>query len=323
MHEVAEGRDPAAAKQAAKERAANPAKDTLRGVCAQYFAHRVAKELRTAYERERIITRLVYTSPLANRPIDTITRRDLIQLLDRIEENNGQRSADHVLAILRRVFRWHALRSDSFNSPIVPGLSRYKYSNHARARTLSNYELRAVWAAAAECGIYGAMLKFILLTSARREEAAGMTRDEVDSDGLWELPGARNKTNRPLVRPLSGAALAILDTLPRVDGCLYVFSLDGEHGFSGFSRWKRTIDAKCGVKNWTVHDLRRTSRSLMSRAGVDPNHAERVLGHVIGGIAGIYDRHEYAREKRHALEALAAQIDRIVNPQANVVALRG
>ena len=72
-------------------------------------------------------------------------------------------------------------------------------------------------------------------------------------------------------------------------------------------------------ERWTNHDLRRTARSLMSRAGVLPNHAERALGHVIGGVQGIYDRYEYAAEKRQAFEALAAQVDRILNPQDNVI----
>jgi integrase len=90
---------------------------------------------------------------------------------------------------------------------------------------------------------------------------------------------------------------------------------------SGFSKFKHKFDEACGVADWTLHDLRRTARSLMSRAGVAPDHAERCLGHVIGGVRGTYDRHEYAEEKRKAFEALAGQIDRIVNPRENVVAI--
>jgi integrase len=323
MHEVAEGRDPAAAKKQAKERAANTARDALRSVCAQYFQHKVAKELRTAYERERIITRLVYTSPLASRPIDAITRRDLIGLLDLIEENNGKRSADMVLSIMRRIFRWHALRSDTFNSPIVPGMARYEYAKHARERTLTDDELRAVWRVTGEIGVYGAMLKFLLLTTARLREAARVTWDEIGADDTWNLPASRSKTGKALVRPLSRATLNLLATLPRLNDCPFVFSLDGKHAFSGFSRWKKKLDDACGVKNWCVHDLRRTARSLLSRAGVNSDHAERVLGHVIGGIRATYDRHAWYNEKKQALEALATQIHRIVDPQPNVVALRG
>ena len=76
------------------------------------------------------------------------------------------------------------------------------------------------------------------------------------------------------------------------------------------------------MTGWTLHDLRRTARSLMSRAGVNADHAERCLGHVIAGVRGTYDRHEYHAEKQHAFEALAALIERIVNPpEGNVSAL--
>ena len=77
------------------------------------------------------------------------------------------------------------------------------------------------------------------------------------------------------------------------------------------------------MPHWTLHDLRRTARSLMSRAGVRPDIAERVLGHAIAGVAGVYDRHSYADEKRAALEKLAGLVERIVNPVANVIAMRG
>jgi integrase len=88
---------------------------------------------------------------------------------------------------------------------------------------------------------------------------------------------------------------------------------------------KKTLDQRCGVRGWRLHDLRRTSRSLLSRAGVNADHAERCLGHVIRGVRGVYDKHEYFEEKRHAYEALATLIDNITNPQpdAKVIPLRG
>jgi integrase len=86
---------------------------------------------------------------------------------------------------------------------------------------------------------------------------------------------------------------------------------------------KSKLDAASGVTDWTLHDLRRTARSLMSRAGVPSDHAERCLGHVIGGVRGTYDRHEYHSEKEQAYEALAGIIERIVSgTQAGVVQLR-
>jgi integrase len=70
-----------------------------------------------------------------------------------------------------------------------------------------------------------------------------------------------------------------------------------------------------------LHDLRRTARSLLSRAGVAADIAERCLGHVIPGVRGVYDRHKYRAEMLGAFEALAGQIDLIISPTENVVQL--
>ncbi len=139
------------------------------------------------------------------------------------------------------------------------------------------------------------------------------------TNGDWTLPAARNKTAQDFVRPLSGAAQTVLDPLPRRG--TWVFTRSGTAALGGFSLLKTDFDNACAVNGWTLHDLRRTARSLMSRAGVPSDHAERCLGHVIGGVRGVYDRFEYLEEKRLAFEALASLIARIVDPQPNVVAI--
>jgi integrase len=99
-------------------------------------------------------------------------------------------------------------------------------------------------------------------------------------------------------------------------------SIDGAKPIGGFSKLKARLDVACGVSDWTLHDLRRTARSLLSRAGVASDIAEICLGHVLAGVRGTYDRHEYHAEKKRAFEALAAQVARIVDPSDNVVTLR-
>jgi hypothetical protein len=91
---------------------------------------------------------------------------------------------------------------------------------------------------------------------------------------------------------------------------------------NGFSRAKRQFDKACGVDEWTLHDLRRCARSLMSRCGVLSEHAERTLGHALPGVQGIYNRYEFFAEKSDALARLAALIDSIVNPRDNVTPLQ-
>jgi integrase len=225
---------------------------------------------------------------------------------------------------------WHASRDDDFLSPIRRGMGRVKSSEQARDRVLSDDELRAIWRAAESApGPHGHHVRFLLLTATRRDEAARMRRDEI-SNGDWLIPAERMKGKREHVVPLSPAARAIIDGMPQLGP--YIFTTGGKTPIGGFSKFKAEFDAKVLAElrkqdpkakappNWTLHDLRRTARSLMSRAGINADIAERCLAHIIGGVRGTYDRHAYRDEKARAFEALAAQVERIVSPPADNVA---
>jgi integrase len=315
---VAKGQDPLLEQR----KAAAAATNTLKAVAEEYFA-REGGRLRTTDERRRTFERLIFPK-LGARQIDSIRRSDIVRLLDKIEDESGAPMADHALAYLRRLMSWHAGRSDEFRSPIVRGMARTSPKERVRQRILSDDELRAVWKAAEDSGsVFARLVQFILLTATRRNEAARLGREEL-SGNEWIIPAARYKGRQDMLVPLTPAALAVLAKVPvlnrRAKG--FVFTTDGDRPLGGFSKFKRDFDKRCGVKGWTLHDLRRTARSLMSRAGVPPDHAERALGHVLPGMRGVYDVHEYRDEKRRAFEALAGQIERILNPQDNVVPLR-
>jgi len=315
LGEVAHDRDPLGERRAARARV----EDTFQAIAESFFA-REGKKLRTAEDRRQAMARLVYPA-MGARPIADIRRSDIVRLLDHIEDKNGPVMADLTLAYIRRVMNWHASRSDEFRSPIVRGMARTSAKERARARILNDDELKAVWKAAeATAGPWGAFIKFLLLTAARRCEASNMTWDELEG-GVWLLPAARNKVKQDLARPLSGAAQKLVRGLPKIGR--HVFTFNGRKPLGGFVLPKARLDAASGVKGWTLHDLRRTARSLLSRAGIAPDVAEMCLGHVLVGVRGTYDRHAYHDEKKHAFEALAAQIARIVDPQDNVLVLRG
>jgi len=302
LGKVAKGHDPLAEKRKAEAAAEN----TLQSVCENYFA-REGKKLRTLHERQKILRRLVYPK-LGARQIDDIRKSEIVRLLDKIEDDNGAVMADHTLAYLRKVLNWEAARNDVFKSPIVRGMARTKPKDHARNRILSDDELRRVWQAAGDMkNAFGPFVRFTLLTTARRDEAANMRRSELDGD-LWVIPAKRYKGKHDHAVPLSKAARAILQGVPAINGGDLVFTHDGERAIGGFSKFKHRLDQMSGVKGWTLHDLRRTARSLMSRAGVPSDHAERCLGHVINGVRGVYDRHEYQAEKAAAFEKLAEQV---------------
>jgi integrase len=316
LGEVARDRDPLQERRKAAART----EDSFQKIAENYLA-REGKTLRTVGQRRAMLERLVY-GRFGGRHIDDIRRSDIVKLLDEIEDTNGPVMADRTLATIRKIMNWHASRSDEFRTPIVRGMARTKGRERARARILTDDELRAIWKAADTTpGPFGPFVQFLLLTAARRAEGAEVTRAEIE--GLdWTLPEARNKVKVDLVRPLSPPAQGVLAKLPRIGKAGYIFTTDGRGGLGGFSKFKRKLDEAAGVRGWTLHDLRRTARSLMSRAGVPSDHAERCLGHVIGGVRGVYDRHEFHAEKKRAYEALAAQIERIVNPQPNVIPLR-
>lgn len=312
---IGRGRNPLKELQASKSAAEN----SLKSVCEEYLK-RAAKNLRSHDQIKASLERLVYPK-LGARPIDSILRSEIVKLLDKIADERGPVMADRVLAYVRKVMNWHASRSDDFRSPIVRGMARTKPGELERDRILTDDELRAVWKAAKGFeGPFGYFVRFVLLTATRRNEAADMTDAELSGDD-WIIPGSRYKNKLDHLIPLSQAARDLLKEIPRIKGVSYIFTT-GRGAIGGFSKFKKDFDKACGVADWTIHDLRRTARSLMSRAGVPADHAERALGHVIGGVRGTYDRHAYYDEKKRAFEALALQIDRILNPKDNVIPMR-
>jgi integrase len=306
LGEVARGRDPVVERR----RVSEASKNTLRAVCERYLVREGGK-LRTTAKRQANLERLVYPA-LGDRQIDDVKRSDINALLDDIEDQRGAAMADQILATLRRICNWHAIRDDQFRTPFVRGMARRKPEERERSRTLSDDELKRVWRTAEGYPApWGQFVRFLLLTACRRTEASAMTWDELQGD-LWVVPAARYKTGSKVTLPLSNAARKILESIPRINNCEYVFTTDGQRAISGFSTFKLKFDIACGVKDWRIHDLRRSARSLLSRAGVNSDIAERCLGHTIGGIRGTYDKHHYIPEMRAAFEALAAEIDAVL-----------
>jgi integrase len=310
------GADPTAGKRQrhAARRAAEA--DTLQAV-AEEFLRRAGAKLRTLGQRASDLG--LFYGALGRLPVDQIRRGQYTRVLDRIADERGPVRADRALAALKRLLSWHAERSD-FISPLGRGGRRVSPKDLARSNVLSDDELRRIWTTAETYpSPFGAYLRFTLLTATRRGESAGLRRSELSDDGrTWIIPGARYKSGRDTLIPLSKAAQKIVAAQPVLGGDC-VFSADGTRALGGFDQRKRDFDKVSGVNNYRLHDLRRTARTLLSRAGIPTDIAERVLGHSMSAIRQTYDRHEYEAEKRRAFEALATQIERIVRgPEAKV-----
>jgi integrase len=326
------GLDPAARRTA--ERDAHAARltaqtVTVRQVAEDFVTRYAMKQNRSWRETQRILNRHL-VSGFGDRSIHTITRREINELLDEVEDTSGAPMATAALAQIRKLFNWYATRDGEFNTPIVRGMARTNPRKLARDRVLSDIEIRVLWRALdASPAPYRQLVRFLLLTAQRREEAARAQQSEFVGDS-WTIPAARYKTGIPQVVPLTPEARRQIDELADVHALgPHVFSSSGRKPFSGFSKAKRQLDdrieallieergappeaGKRLMPPWRLHDLRRTAKTLMVRAGVRPDISERVLGHVIGGVEGTYDRHDYLTERRAALQTLAQEIERLI-----------
>jgi integrase len=291
------------------------------------FTKRHSGKLRSADQVKHALD--TYVRPaIGEMSIYDVRRRDIVKMLDKVADQAGPVMADRTLAHLRKALNWQAVRDDEFASPIVRGMARTKPKERARDRVLDDNEIREVWKALETANVpacYPAFIKSLLLCATRRNESAHMNAAEIDGD-LWTIPAARYKGNHDHVVPLTKQARALMGDNPKG----FIFSTtDGKRPFSGFSKAKADLDkeiakirkaaARGKMARWTLHDLRRTGRTLMSRAGVPDDHAERAIGHVIGGVRETYDRWSYINEKRQAFESLAGLVDRILDPKSNVV----
>jgi integrase len=277
-------------------------------VADNWLARVVDKERhRTGGETRRIIGKYIVPH-IGDRVFAELRRSEIARLLDLIEDQHGARTADRTLATLRSIANWIQSRDDDYVSPFVRGMRRS--TNGARDRILSDDEIRKFWQATRSTGT-GAALRLLLLTGQRRAKVLEMRWKDIGIDGTWSIPTAPREKGNPGTLKLPKVALDLIRKQPHLSERIFDFH-------------KTTLEAaKAAIGDWHIHDLRRTARSLMSRAGVQSEHAERVLGHAIGGVEGVYDRHRYDNEKTRALEKLAALIQRIANPPAqNVVALQ-
>jgi len=328
LRRVAVGDDPAAEKQDTKR---ITVADSVEHVIADYIGRHVRQQ-RTARETERILKREVEAA-WKGRRIQDIAKRDVISLIDAIEQRGAPIMARRTFAIVRAMFGWCVDKDILSASPCTglkpPGQPRF------RDRVLTDVELTRVWRAADIIGSpYGPEIKLLILTGCRRAEIAELRWSEVDVEGrMIRLPRERCKNDTAHDVPLSDQALTMLASIPRGKSELVFPSANGRTSTAKFSKAKSCLDAAIAkdgggvMPAWVVHDLRRTVASGLARLGINLPVIERCLNHRSGsfaGIVGVYQRHSFAREKRAALEAWARFVTALVENRApdNVVGLR-
>lgn len=337
---VADGRDPAAER--AEREARRPAEmDLVPAVLDDFIKRHVKRENRESTQRNVVAFIDNYIRPKwKTRDIKTITKRDVVDLLDDIADGGAPESAARVRAILSKLFNWCIDRDIVSASPVPRGSTARQGAS--RERVLTEEEIRLLWLGCDKAGWpFGPLVKLLLLTAQRRNEVAHAEHREftlTGNDQHWVIPAERSKNGQEHAVPLSALVLEIIEGLPKV-GEKYLLSTTGETPVSGFSRAKKIIDAEMlalakkeavdrgedpdevKLAPWTLHDLRRTAASGMARLGFPVHVVEAVLNHKSGtikGVAAVYNRYDYADEKRRALAAWASLIVSIVSSEAPI-----
>jgi integrase len=309
------GEDPASDRADARLQAA----ETFKAVAVRYLDHlRPTYRPRSFRHIERHLT--VNARPLHESQLAKIERRDVASV---ISAAAGPVAGNRLRSSLSGFFVWAMSRGLCEHIPV---LGTAIAEERPRERVLSSSELRAIWNAL-EADHFGAIIKLLALTGQRADEIASLRWSEIQ-DGAIALPAERTKNGRPHTIPLSPPALAIIQDHPRRQGRDLIFGRRAG-GFSGWSKAKRQLDERIveavgkALPRWTVHDLRRSAATHMAEIGVQPHIIEAILNHVSGhkaGVAGIYNRSTYEREKATALALWADRLMAIVEGRDSNIA---
>lgn len=329
---ASEGKDPAAEVKAAKAPKPEDERDKIKTLMCQYYKRHVSG-LKSGDVVKRELDRFVVAA-WGDRDIHSIAKRDVIDLLDGIADSGRVVTANRIRAYLNKFLNW-AVERDVI--PLSPATGVRPVAKEAsRDRVLTDDEVRWFWQACEAEGFpWGPLGKFLLLTGQRLNEAAQITEGEIHGD-LWRLSADRTKNGRAHDVPLTASARKVLDEVERIEGkpCFY-FTTTGGTPVSGFFKARATLASAMEqiaakergepveIPRWTFHDLRRTGATGMARLGIAVRVTEAVLNHVSGtggGIVAVYQRHDYAAEKRDALDAWSRFVTELVEGRAaNVV----
>ena len=240
-----------------------------------------------------------YAKPLHALSLSTVDQAAVVRLLNAVAKS-GPIAANRTRASLAAMFTWAMGEGLATSNPVIHTNRR---EEKTRDRVLSEPELRTIWHALKDDD-FGSVVKLLMLTGQRAGEIAGLRWDELNfKRGLISLPGERTKNGRPHDIPMARTARELLEARSRRGQREQVFGHRGGP-FAGWSVVKRALDERINLPHWRIHDLRRTVATGMADIGVQPHIIEAVLNHVSGhkgGVAGIYNRANYAAEKAAAL----------------------
>jgi integrase len=349
-HQIAQGRDPGAEYMAERERrrVANldRATNTFSAAAKDFIDQYASKKTRRWEEQARLLgirpeDLTLVAKGLADRwtkrPVAEIDGHDIYAIVDETRRSGApglprrsdrptEARARAMFSCLSRMFGWLVQHRRVTLNPCA-GVHRPE-APKARDRVLTDAEVVLFWNAASDERVeFSAPLKLLLLTGCRLNEVARMTWSELSDHSTWIIPGTRTKNGRPHLVALAPIAQEILASVGEsVREQHYIFSTaGGTSPVSGWSKIKNRMDQRMNIPHWRLHDLRRTAATGMAEIGIAPHIVEAALNHVSGakaGVAGVYNRAQYAAEKKAALARWAQHVLALVGgDSANVVQL--
>lgn len=323
------GQDPMAEKRAKLDAAKR--RKSFRQLAEDWYKTEIERQLEHPEVARRHLDKYMLPA-LGSKAVTEISPEAITRMLDRIKLKHPA-AANDLLRFTKRVFdfgvRRHAVR---FNpaaalNPRTDGGG----TEHARSRALSEKEIQTLFAAIGKSESFGESnelaMKLLLSLCVRKSELFAATWSEFELNRparaggpVWNLPGSRTKTRAALSIPL---APTVVGWLKRLE----ILSSGSEFVFPRRRHAKRSRSAHVGtdtlnaalsqlphgLEAFTVHDLRRTARTLLASQRTPRDVAERCLGHKLPGIVSTYDTHDYFAERRKALTSLAKKIQSLAD----------
>ncbi|WP_299795176.1 site-specific integrase [uncultured Shewanella sp.] len=330
--EVKSGADPLVARRRIKEQSIRVVDDLFQ----DWYDNDIAKRLKHPHIPKRVYLKDIKPS-IGDMKIEQVNARDIRAIILSIAKERPTIANDSLM-YLKQLFR-HGIKLDLLaNNPA----SAFTVSDAggietSRDRALSIDELKTAFKLFRENQAkftrdnYLACALLVTL-GVRKSELCCAKWEEFELDkALWHLPEGRSKTGAPITIPLPKQVMAWLTELQmRACGADYVFPPRrvSTKLHMGNDTLNRAISKMFGrepgrkiqppnlmgdMEHFSPHDLRRTFRSLAAYAGVPGHVAERCLNHKLKGVEGIYDRHDYLKERKEAHAKVAALLEPIIN----------
>lgn len=216
---------------------------------------------------------------------------------------------------LRRMFEYARACAMIAVNPTDQTPRKFVAKRVARSRSLSEAELRGFLRVvrSPRAGRMGIALELLLLTLARKGELRNCRWEHIDFErAIWELPAELSKTGTPHIVYLSDRALSLFRRLREMSGRATVVlpARDAIHTpISEAALNKFVHGTKWGFPAFTPHDLRRTASTILNERGFSADVVEKALNHNMRGVRGVYNRAQYAEQRKQMLQEWADWLD--------------